>query len=50
MMSISVFYAAFESAYEWARLMFQKCAARWKYWKPETPDALRRMAEANHRD
>jgi len=33
--------------YEWARLMFQKCAARWKYWKPETPDTLRRMAEAN---
>ena len=33
--------------YEWARLMFQKCLARWKYWKPETPDTLRRMAEAS---
>jgi hypothetical protein len=32
--------------YEWARFMFQKCLARWKYWKPETPDTLRRMAEA----
>jgi hypothetical protein len=34
--------------YGWARLMFQKNLARWKYWKPPTPEteAKRKEAEA----
>lgn len=32
----------------WARLTFQKNLARWRNWKPETPDTVRRrkVAEA----
>src|SRR5580693_4658427 len=32
--------------YVWAQSMFQKNFARWKYWKPQTPDTARRMKEA----
>ena len=32
--------------YGWARLMFQKNLARWKYWKPQTPDTERRFKDA----
>ncbi len=32
--------------YGWARLAFQKNLIRWKYWKPRTPDTLRRLKEA----
>lgn len=32
--------------YEWAQFQFQKNLARWKYWKPQTPDTARRMQEA----
>jgi hypothetical protein len=29
--------------YEWALFLFQKCAARWKYWQPQTDDTARRQ-------
>lgn len=32
--------------YGWARLLFQKNAARWKHWTPQTPDTIRRLKEA----
>jgi len=32
--------------YEWAQFQFQKNLARWKYWKPETPDTARRLQDA----
>jgi hypothetical protein len=32
--------------YGWARSFFQKNAARWKSWKPETPETIRRRQEA----
>jgi len=32
--------------YGWARLLFQKNLARWKYWQPQTPDAVRRFEQA----
>jgi hypothetical protein len=32
--------------YGWARLLFQKNVARWKYWQPQTPETARRLAEA----
>jgi hypothetical protein len=32
--------------YEWAQFLYQKNVARWKYWKPLTPDTERRMKEA----
>ncbi len=32
--------------YGWARLMFQKNLARWKYWKPQTADTERRFKDA----
>jgi hypothetical protein len=32
--------------YGWARLMFQKNVARWKTWKPQTPDTAARLHEA----
>jgi hypothetical protein len=32
--------------YGWARLLFQKNLARWKYWKPPDPQATRRLAQA----
>jgi hypothetical protein len=32
--------------YGWARLTFQKNLIRWKNWKPQTPDTLRRLKEA----
>jgi len=32
--------------YGWARLLFQKNVARWKYWKPQTPETARRLKEA----
>jgi hypothetical protein len=28
--------------YGWARLLFQKNVARWRYWKPQTEDTVRR--------
>jgi hypothetical protein len=28
--------------YGWARLLFQKDAARWKSWQPQTPESQRR--------
>jgi hypothetical protein len=31
----------------WARLVFQKNVVRWKGWKPQTPDAQRRLKKAN---
>lgn len=33
--------------YGWARLFFQKNAARWKNWRPQTPDTERRLKQAN---
>jgi len=30
----------------WARLMFQKNLARWKNWRPQTEDTVRRLREA----
>jgi hypothetical protein len=33
--------------YGWARLTFQKNAARWRYWSPRTPESERRLREAN---
>ena len=32
--------------YEWAQFLYQKNVARWKYWKPPTPDTERRQKEA----
>jgi len=32
--------------YGWARMMFQKNQARWKYWQPATPDTERRLKKA----
>ena len=32
--------------YGWARLQFQKNVARWKNWRPETADTVRRREEA----
>jgi hypothetical protein len=32
--------------YGWAMLFFQKNAARWKNWKPQTPDTAARLKEA----
>lgn len=32
--------------YEWAQMQFQKNVARWKYWKPQTPETARRMQQA----
>lgn len=32
--------------YGWARLFFQKNAARWKLWTPQTKDTVRRLKEA----
>ncbi len=30
----------------WARLFFQKNVTRWKSWRPETTDTLRRLRQA----
>jgi len=32
--------------YGWARLFFQKNTARWKLWKPQTPETLQRLKQA----
>lgn len=32
--------------YGWARLFFQKNLARWKNWKPQTPDTAARLKAA----
>lgn len=32
--------------YEWAQFLYQKNVARWKYWRPSTPETERRMKEA----
>jgi hypothetical protein len=32
--------------YGWARLMFQKNLARWRTWRPETPESARRLQQA----
>jgi hypothetical protein len=32
--------------YGWARLMFQKNVARWKTWRPQTPDTATRLQQA----
>ena len=32
--------------YGWARLQFQKNLARWKYWRPQTPETARRFKQA----
>ncbi len=32
--------------YGWARLQFQKNLARWKAWKPSTPETERRLRQA----
>lgn len=32
--------------YGYARLLFQKNLARWKYWQPPTPDSARRLKQA----
>ena len=32
--------------YGWARLLFQKNTARWKHWQPQTPEAARRLQQA----
>ena len=32
--------------YGWARLMFQKNVARWKIWRPQTPDTAARLQQA----
>ena len=29
--------------YGWARMMFQKNQARWRTWKPQTPETARRL-------
>lgn len=33
--------------YGWARLLFQKNLARWKSWKPQTPETARRLQLAD---
>ena len=32
--------------YGWARLLFQKNLARWKYYQPSTPETARRLKQA----
>ena len=32
--------------YGWARLLFQKNLARWKYWRPQTRDTVDRLKQA----
>jgi hypothetical protein len=32
--------------YGWARIMFQKNAARWKYWQPRSPEVEDRLQRA----
>jgi hypothetical protein len=32
--------------YGWARLMFQKNLARWKYWEPRTPETEQKLKQA----
>ncbi len=32
--------------YAWAQFLFQKCLARWKYWRPQTPETERRLKQA----
>jgi hypothetical protein len=32
--------------YGWARILFQGNLARWKHWRPETPESVRRLKEA----
>ena len=32
--------------YGWARLLFQKNLARWKYWTPRTPETAARLKRA----
>jgi hypothetical protein len=32
--------------YGWARIVFQKNVARWKNWKPQTPETARRLKVA----
>ena len=32
--------------YGWARLLFQKKLARWKYWRPRTPETENRQKQA----
>jgi len=32
--------------YGWARVVFQKNVARWKNWKPQTPETARRLKVA----
>src|ERR1017187_8007471 len=32
--------------YGWARILFQKNLARWKYWSPQTPEAASRLKKA----
>lgn len=32
--------------YGWARIMFQKNLARWKYWRPESAETARRFQQA----
>ena len=32
--------------YGWARLLFQKNQTRWRVWKPQTPDTVRRLKQA----
>jgi hypothetical protein len=32
--------------YGWARLLFQKDVSRWKNWKPETTESVRRLRAA----
>jgi hypothetical protein len=32
--------------YEWAQFLYQKNVARWKYWKPQTPDTEARQKKA----
>jgi hypothetical protein len=29
--------------YGWARLFFQKNTSRWKIWKPQMPETIRRL-------
>jgi len=33
--------------YGWARLQFQKNLARWKRWKPESEESIRRLKQVN---
>jgi hypothetical protein len=35
--------------YGWARMQFQKNAARWKNWRPQTPETVRRRKLAEER-